>query len=373
MWTALCQDVSLTAADFWVKYSSLTKENKGPDKPWGREESSNFLSWEGRWSPIPKLPASTEIHLQTETALVPSHVEWTWNVFLNGAACDLSPSNSPEKRKLMRSQTQVTQSSPRDLGKQEDPLSVLVTLALWAVFLRCWLWEQQERKREGGHYWNLVAGLSWPHGSFSVLPDFKVHVVCVNYTPPWPVCGAGCPRERACPWVSWLPSAEKGAQRGLGESWERPARLGWGHQGCYQHPQRLRFTFLGFFKPTSADLSMWRWMPQVTQAYGMVLSLTWEIFLSSLWRIKILLFSFIRENKYEYWNKCIQSWKRSVECPVNSRERTFLSCLNKDNFSPYKMKVINSITQHGNSEHTRQFHLHTLLSTTFEGDEESTK
>ena len=57
----------------------------------------------------------------------------------------------------------------------------------------------------------------------------------------------------------------------------------------------------------------------------------------------------------------------------STAERTFLSCLNKDNFSPYKMKVINSMTQHGNSEHTRQFHLHTLLSTTFEGDEQSTK
>ena len=314
----------------------------------GKGGEQQFLVLRGQvvsysWTPC--------LYGDSSIALVPGHVEWTWNVFLNGAACDPSPSNSPEKRKLIRSQTRVTQSSPRDLGKQADPLSVPVTLVLWAVFLRCWLWEQQERKGEGGRYWNLVAGLSWP----------------------WPLCSVGCSRERACPWVSWLPSAEKGAQRGLGESWERPACPGWGHQDLCQRPQHLRFTCLGFFKPSSADLSMWRWMLWVTQGYGMVLSLTWEIFLSSLWRIKILLFSFFRENKYEDWNKCIQSWKRSVEYPVSSGERTFLSCLNKDHFSPYKMKVINSMTQHGNSEHTRQFHLHTLLSTTFEGDEESKK
>lgn len=175
------------------------------------------------WTPCLYRDSSTEIR---NPALVPSHVEWTWNISLNGAACDPSPSNSPEKRKLIRSQTRVTQSSPRDLGKQVGQLSGLVTLALWAMFLGCWLGEQQERKGEGGHYWNLAAGLSWPRGSFSVLPDFKVHVVCVNYPTPWPACSAGCPRERACPWVRWGPSAEKGAQRGLGESWGRPARPG---------------------------------------------------------------------------------------------------------------------------------------------------
>lgn len=86
------------------------------------------------WTPCLYRDSSTEIR---NPALVPSHVEWTWNISLNGAACDPSPSNSPEKRKLIRSQTRVTQSSPRDLRKQVGQLSGLVTLALWAMFLGC--------------------------------------------------------------------------------------------------------------------------------------------------------------------------------------------------------------------------------------------
>lgn len=42
------------------------------------------------------------------------------------------------------------------------------------------------------------------------------------------------------------------------------------------------------------------------------------------------------------------------------QQREDFSCLNKDHFSPYRMKVINSMTlSMGTPEHTRQFRKHT--------------
>ena len=109
---------------------------------------------------------------------------------------------------------QVTQSSPRDLGKQVDQLSGLVTVTLWAVFLGCWLWGQKERKGKVGATEILPQVSADPMGPFQFSQISRFMCVCQLH-PTLTSLRCGLPQGKSIPLSELAPLNWEECSEGL--------------------------------------------------------------------------------------------------------------------------------------------------------------